>query len=254
MRKFTPVVRQVFRIALFLLAVPCYAQVRATSASDPNTTADKILEAARARYSSLNSYADTGIVIYEFGTGSKERHTFTTYFSRAPRGFYFDFNKENGDRYVIWGDPEAFHAWWKTTGVKDDYPNPNNTGAFTGADVHSVGAAMKITPLLYSKAAMQGSFTNYTDSVGDGTEDVAGHRCYRLVGTARDIYGATGRESNVRKMTVWIDAESLLVRKVVEVPKDILPGHIDRVTTTYEPQANPTIGESRFKFTPPPAK
>ena len=216
--------------------------------------ADDILERSRAKYASLNSYSDIGVVVNEFGTSSKERHTFTTYFSRAPRGFYLDFNNQTGDRFVIWGDPQAFHTWWKTTGVKDDYPNPNNIGAFTGADVHTFGAAMKITPLLYSKAELQGSFTNFTDAVTGGTEDVDGHRCYRLVGTARDIYGATGRESNVRKMTIWIDSELLLIRKVIEVPKDILPGHIDRVTTTFEPKANPTIDESKFKFAPPPGK
>jgi len=212
---------------------------------------DDILERSRAKYAALSSYADTGVVLYEFGTSSKERQTFTTYFSRAPRGFYFDFKKENGDRYVIWGDPQAFHNWWKTTGVRYDYPNPNNTGAFTTADAQTFGAALKITALLYAKAALQGSFTNFADAVVDGTETIDGHRCYRLVGTAGDIYGATGHESNVRKMTVWIDADSLLIRKVVEIPKDILPGHIDRITTSFEPQANPTLDESRFKFTPP---
>jgi len=54
-------------------------------------------------------------------------------------------------------------------------------------------------------------------------------------------------------MTVWIDAESLLIRRVVEEWKP-LPGQVNRVTTTFEPQANPTLDESRFKFTPPPVK
>jgi len=79
-----------------------------------------------------------------------------TYFNRDPRGFYFDFQKNGGaDRYVIWGDPEAFHTWWKTTGVKADYPNPNNTGAFSTADPQTAGSAMKIPPLLYAKAGLQ---------------------------------------------------------------------------------------------------
>ena len=51
-------------------------------------------------------------------------------------------------------------------------------------------------------------------------------------------------------MTVWIDAESLLIRKVVEVPKDVLPGQIARVTTTFQPQANPKLDDARFTFTP----
>jgi hypothetical protein len=214
--------------------------------------ANEVLERSLAKYGYLTTYADTGTVINEFGTGSKERHTFSTYFSRSnPRGFYLDFKKESGERYVIWGDPDAFHTWWSATHVKSDYPNPDNIGAFTGADVRTIGATMKVVPLLYPKASMQGSFTNYNDAASDGTEDVGGHKCYRLVGTARDIYGATGHESNVRRMTVWIDADSLLIRKVVEIPKDILPGHIDRTTTEYEPQANPSVDRARFSFTPP---
>src|SRR5438128_768687 len=100
----------------------------------PSAATDDVLARSQAMYAALNSYADTGLVLNELGpvsTAIKERHTFTTYFSRTPRGFYFEFRKESGDRYVIWGDPEAFHTWWKTTGVKDDYPNPNNVGAFS---------------------------------------------------------------------------------------------------------------------------
>lgn len=217
----------------------------------PSAAIEDAMARSRAMYAALNSYADAGVVINEFGTSSKEQHTFTTYFSRVPRGFYFDFKKENGDRYVIWGDPQAFHTWWKTTGVKDDYPNPNNTGAFGTADPHTLGSALKITTLLYSKAPLQGAFTNFKDQVLDGTEEIDGHRCYRLVGTASDIYSATGHESNVRKMTVWIDTESLLIRQVMEVPKDVLPGHIDRITTMFKPVANPTLEDSHFNFTPP---
>jgi outer membrane lipoprotein-sorting protein len=233
---------------LLLLLLP------ALFSSPPSSAADDVLSRSRAVYASLNSYADAGTVVQEYGPAnapSRDRHTFTTYFNRAPRGFYFDFKKESGDRYVIWGDPEAFHTWWKTTGVKEDYPNPNNTGAFGTAGAQTVGSALKIPTLLYSKAPLQGSFTNFADAAREGDEDVGGHRCYRLAGTARDIYGATGHESNVRKMTVWIDAESLLIRKVVEVPKDVPPGQVSRTTTTFEPQANPALDEGRFKFSPP---
>ena len=238
--------------SLIMLLLACCLASAGTAQSGQRPAS--VLEQTRAKYAALNSYADTGVVVNEYGVAGsaiKERHTFTTYFSRAPRGFYFEFKKESGDRYVIWGDPEAFHTWWKTTGVKDDYPNPNNIGAFSAAGPLTLGSALKVPTLLYSKAPLQGTFTNYTDAVEDGTEEIGGHKCHRLVGTAKDIYGATGRESNVRQMTVWVDAESLLIRKVVEVPKDVPPGHISRVTTTFEPQANPALDQTRFSFTPP---
>jgi hypothetical protein len=216
------------------------------------TAADDILERSRAAYGELRAYADTGVVLFEYGSSSKDRHTFTTFFNRAPRHFYFDFKKDVGDRYVIWGDPDAFHTWWKTTGVEDDYPNPNNIGAFSTAGPHTVGSALMIPTLLYAKASLQGAFTNFTDALLDGTEVVGGRQCHRLVGTVHDTYG-TGRETNVHKMTLWIDADSLLIRKVVEEWK-ALPGQISRTTTVFEPVANPALSGSQFRFTPPTAK
>src|SRR5712692_776915 len=120
----------------------------------PSGATDDVLERSRAMYSALSSYADTGTIEKEYGSAkdpARDRHTFTTYFKRSPRGFYFDFKKEGGDRYVIWGDPEAFHTWWKTTNVKSDYPNPNNTGAFITAGAQTAGSASKIPTLLYKK-------------------------------------------------------------------------------------------------------
>ena len=69
------------------------------------------------------------------------------------------------------------------------------------------------------------------------------------MGTANDVYGAIGHETNIRQMIVWTVAVSLLIRKVVEECKP-LPGQVSRTTTTLEPQANPKIDEDRFKFTP----
>jgi outer membrane lipoprotein-sorting protein len=219
-----------------------------------SAAADDIFARSRAMYASLLSYADTGTVDKQYGQGgaSHDRHTFTTYFKRAPRGYYFEFSKLGGvDRYVIWGDPQAFHTWWKTTVVKTDYPNPNNTGAFTGAGEQTAGSAMQITPLLYAKAQLPGALANFTNIRPSGTEEINGRPCYRLVGTTSESYAATGRVVNARDLTVWIDTESLLVRKVYEKPKDQVAGWLSSVTTTFVPQANPAIDNSRFRFTPP---
>jgi outer membrane lipoprotein-sorting protein len=245
--------KMMVRKLIWLLFLSFVVAMVLTSSPARSVAADDVLARSRAMYAALKSYADTGTVEHEYGPTSaraRDRHAFTTFFNRAPRRFYFDFKKDSGDRYVIWGDPEAFHTWWKTTNVKEDYPNPGNIGAFSTSGPLTAGSAMKIPTLLYSKADLQGPFTNFTDAVNDGMEDINGHKCYRLGGTAKDIYG-TGRESNVRALTVWIDAESLLIRKLVEVPKDQLPGHFNRTTTTFEPQPNQALDESRFKFTPP---
>lgn len=213
--------------------------------------ADNILERSRAVYTALSSYSDTGVVVHEYGTGSKDRHTFSTSFRRAPRGFLFDFRKQGGDRYVIWGDPAAFHTWWKTTGHQDDYPNPSNTGAFTTAGVHTISVSAIVPSLLYARGALPSVLANFTDGVVEGLEVVGGRSCHRLAGTTYDTYSASGRRTNTRKLTVWIDAESLLIRKVLVRPTESLPGHIDGTTTTFEPLANPAIDDAKLRFAPP---
>ena len=218
----------------------------------PHAATEDLLEKSRAMYAALNSYSDTGIVTHDYGytnSPAHDHHKFITSLKRSPRGFYFEFNKEGGDRYVIWGDPQAFHTWWKATGVESDYPNPDNAGAFTTSAVNTVGATGKIVSLLYKKGALPSDFAYFNDAVVEGKENISAHECYRLVGTAKDVYG-TGHEVNVRKLSVWIDTDSLLIRKIVEEWKP-LPGQVSRITTTFEPQANPALDESKFKFTLP---
>lgn len=217
------------------------------AASTGSYAADDLMQRARATYAALRSYADTGVVIHEYGASATDQFKFATRFTRAPRHFYLELE---GGRYVIWADPGAFHTWWRDTGLQTDYPNPNNSPAITQSGQQARGVNDKIPTLLYTSAALGGSFVNFSDRVVDGTETLSGHACQRISGTARDVYGATGRESNVRKMTVWIDLESLLIRKVLEEWKP-LPGQRSRMTTLFEPQANPTIDESRYRFTPP---
>jgi outer membrane lipoprotein-sorting protein len=234
------------------VAAACAAAMIVSVTTAPLGAAEDILQRMRATYAELRSYADTGVVIHEYGTASTDRHTFITNFNREPRRFVLDFRKQNGDRYVIWGDPDAFHTWWKATGQRYDYPNPNNAPAIAVAP-NSGGTASKIPTLLYSKAALGGFLNNFVDVTNDGTEVSGGHRCHRLRGRSSDFYAATGHESNVHTTTLWIDSESLLIRKVLEEWPP-LPGQRSRDITTYEPQANPAIDEGRFQFTPPTMK
>jgi outer membrane lipoprotein-sorting protein len=217
---------------------------------------DGVLERSRAAYAALRSYTDTGVILTEMqplGAGVlKERHTFTTAY-RSPRHFYFDFHKNGGtERYVIWGDGEAFHTWWSTTRTEDTYPRGQGAGAFAQGGYPTRGSALLIAPLLFAQAGLKGSLMNITEASAAGTEEVSGRRCHKLVGLEQDTYGQTGHAFNVRRLTVWVDAESLLVMKLFEdTPRGAPAGTINRVTTTFEPQANPTLDEGRFRFTAP---
>jgi len=212
-------------------------------------SAEAILQKSRDTYAQMRSYADTGDVLVEYGTSSQDKHSFSTAFNRSPRGFRLEFNKQAGDRYVIWADPDAFHTWWKTTSQKTDYPNPNNTPAISMSGPTTVGVAEKIPTLLYGKA-FESAMLKINAPVLQGSEQVGGHTCDRISGQAFDLYAATGHKTNFRKVTVWIDADSFAVRKMVE-EFDTSPGQRNRITTTFEPRSNPTLDTASFAFAPP---
>jgi len=209
-----------------------------------------ILEHMRSTYAAMGSYADTGTNLKEYGGNSHDESTFTTYFTRAPRHFFFDYHKPSGDRMVIWGDPDAFHVWWKATSQVSEYPNPKNTGALTLSDYPTDATISKIPPLLYSKAGLPGAVSEFEPARMAGMENISGSKCYRLEGTSSDSYGQTGNKVNVRTVTVWIDASTYLVRKVVE-DAPAAPGAINRTTTTFDPKANPKLSVESFHFAPP---
>jgi len=238
---------------VFLAAMSCAMLATAAQAQ----SAADILKKMKDTYAGMKSYADTGVVLDLPQANSSNpilarssRHTFSTYFSRSPRGFILDYHACDICRYVVWGDPDAFHSWNKATGDRYDYPNPNNLGAMGGSP-----AVSKIPTLLYAKAPLLSDFSYYDDVELDGTETIEGHRCYRLVGRAHDEYAATGKVVNVRKMTLWIDAESFLLRRIAQDSGREAGGSEHRIEmVTYQPQANPTIDDAKFKFTPPEPK
>lgn len=216
-----------------------------------------VLARSRAVYAGLMSYADTGTVVFEFGPAQNpivERHTFKTYY-RAPRHYFFDFvedRKAGGDRHVVWSDAEAFHTWNSVTRVESTFPKGQGAAAFVIPSVGTLGSVLKIAPLLFPQADLQGTVTEFETSTEAGLEVVDGRRCHTLVGIAKSVYAQTGREVNVRGITIWIDAETMLIRKVFEdTPKGGVAGNLLRYTTTFEPQANPTLDELKFRFVVP---
>jgi outer membrane lipoprotein-sorting protein len=231
-------------VALALLCIPLCSFAQA----------DEILARTRAAYAALSSYEDTGTVDLEFGPAGnvgRERHTFTTSY-RAPRHFYFDFTKyQKFDRYVVWSDEQSFHSWWQTTGVETAYPKGQGSTAIVIAASPTQNSIAQITPLLFPKAGLTGTLTEFGDVTIAGQESVDGRTCHKLTGIARSVYG-TKHVVNVRKTTVWIDAESFLVRRIVEDPPEGAPvGAGMRVTTTFHPKANPPLEDRRFVFTVP---
>jgi outer membrane lipoprotein-sorting protein len=219
----------------------------------PSTpSADEVLQKSRAAYAALKSYEDKGTVDVEFGqSGSqvRERHAFRTAY-KAPRQYLFDFTKANAaDRYVAWGDGENFHAWWKSTGQQQDFPQGRGANAFVFGASPTGNAIVQIAPLLFPNAGLSGPVLEFGDAVNAGVETLDGHDCYKLSGFAHAVYKATGRVTDSRAMTVWVDAQTMLVRRVFE---DRSQGKLlNRSTTSFEPLANPQLDERTFHFEAP---
>ena len=62
----------------------------------------------------------------------------------------------------------------------------------------------------------------------------------------------SGQVTGVRPITIWIDAETYLIRKVLEdTPKGHPRGSISRRIFTFDPRPNPAIEPSRFNCAVP---
>jgi len=213
-----------------------------------------LLGPTRAAYAALKSYADTGTVTREFGQPramGSEKHTFRTFF-RAPRDFFFEFAKNpsiSKERIVVWGDAAAFHTWWSTTQSSETYPPGTGASAFTTMAFPTLGSDLQVASLVLPQGALPGTLAEMVEARDAGTDTIGGHRCRKLVGTAQSVYRATGHISNVRQVTVWIDADTQLVRQILEDASD--PASISRTTTTFDPRANPALDDGVFRFTPP---
>jgi hypothetical protein len=236
-----------------LISVAVLGAVASGTPATRVSAADDLFARSRAMYASLKSYADTATIDSEYGPPAgrvQERHTFKTYY-RAPRHFYFDFVKQdNADRYVVWSDDEAFHSWWQATGAADTYQKGEGASAFINGSIATMGSVSEIAALLFSQAGLSSTLLEVSALSPGGTESVGGRPTQKLVGVAKSVYQGTGHETNVRNVTVWIDPETLLIRKVVEDTPGGAEGN-SRVTTTFVPQANPTLDDARFRFTPP---
>lgn len=244
-------------IAVSFLIVCLLLSASVARRSHASSFAEDVLTQSRAKYAALKTYADTGTVTTEEvlpGNSDQpaiEKHTFTTFY-RGPRQYFFEFKKDpsvGDERFVIWADSADFNTWWSATKVHDTYPKGEGAEAFALSSFPTKNAAMQLAPLLFAQAGLHGPIVDIKVSSSDQTEQINEHRCYKLVGEVGLAYG-TGTVTNVRPTTIWIDADTMLVRKVFEdTPKGA--SGIDHITTTFDPKADVQIDDAHFKFTPP---
>jgi hypothetical protein len=217
-------------------------------------SAERLLAQMRATYAALRAYADSGtVVVEEQPLGAPmivERHSFVTRYA-APRQFYFDFSKDrdtSDERFVIWCEGETFSSWWSATQTAERYRQGEGANAFAVSVLPTSGAALLIPPLLFQQAKLQGPLIDMSTPGYAGSEMLAGRLHHKLTAMVRLNHWSDA----TRPTTVWLDAETLLIRKVLEeTPTGMGSGVVQRVTTTLEPRADLELDDVRFRFTPP---
>lgn len=256
------------RLLLSVVMVACGSTLVASAWSVHEQTAlmlPDVLKNSIAFYSTLTSYADTGTVKGE-NPGIVADSKFTTYFRRATRDLYFDYQgltsrnpayarTTDMTRYrrVIWmfkGEMEMYDYYFQNHEIVaaegGGQVRTMNNAAYT-----SRGTSILIPSLLYSKSGLPSTILQVEEAEEAGVEQIAGRRCHKIVGIAA-AYFPNGRRTGVRPVTIWIDAESRLIRRVFEdTPKGFSSRSYSRLTITIDPRANPAIEDSRFQFTVP---
>jgi outer membrane lipoprotein-sorting protein len=226
--------------------------------------AEDILARSRAAYAALTSYADSGSGTFET-EGPRDIGHFRTYF-RKPNNFYFEWGRRvhtsknpadslplPGKQRVFWMQAGELQTYDKEAGLHQTYPaaTSNQPAALAGAKAGTMDAITLIPSLLFPKASLVGPLQEIAEISLAGTEEVAGHRCHKLVGIARSVY-PSGAITNVRPIAVWIDTETLLIRKVfTDTPKGTGAGVIVRLTYLVYPTLNPSLEDAKFRFTVP---
>lgn len=238
---------------------PGVAGLPSTPVGSPQDGLPEILKRSIALYPTLKSYADTGTVISEH-TGLKEHARFKTSF-RAPTDFFFEFSDHTSvsagqtitmpTHLVVWmlnGELEHWNAVLKT---HETVPRASGgqVDALVTAGTGTYGTASLVASLIFVQSRIVGPVQELVQASAAGEEPVGERRCQKIVGVARSVY-PSGAVTNVRPMTVWIDAESLLIRKIFEdTPEGYLPGGISRRTVTFEPRANVALTDANFQYT-----
>jgi hypothetical protein len=225
--------------------------------------AEDALKRSFAAYAALTAYADSGTVVDQT-SGFQDKYVFRTYFTRQPRNLFLDFSmteSEYNDGYkikgnggtVIWMENGLLQTYDTKTQELTTYPEEGGrqVEALKSANYGTKGVSVIVPGLIYTKAGMASVIQATEEATAAGTETVDGRPCLKVTGIERWRY-PSGQVTGVRPVTIWIDAETYLIRKIFQdTPKNMARGVISRRTTTFRPHANPSLESSYFRFTVP---
>lgn len=222
-----------------------------------------LLKKSMATYPTLSSYADSGTVLKE-SPGLADRYQFKTFMRKESLDFKFDFrgvtSTSAGTTFdlsslhiVIWmvrGEMESFNSHLQSHEIIPR-ASGNQPAVLHRAASGTLGTSTLIPALIYDTANLSGTIRQIQQATDAGMEEVDGHNCRKIIGLAVEYY-PSGQIASARQVTVWLDADSLLVRKVFEdTPKGYPAGSYLKTTITLEPVANGALQDSDFRFSVP---
>ncbi len=233
------------------------------TARHPGFNAEDVLAKSRAAYAGLTSYADSGTVLDE-ATGFTDHSTFRTLFTRAPRQLLIEYRAvesvgKSGHRLplnnhlVLWIDNGDLHTWSSKSQEHETYPADGGAqvNVLKNAGYYTAGISVLIPSHLYTKSGLSSPVHATEEAEADGFDTVNGRRCFRIIGVERWRY-PSGQETGVRAITLWIDAETYLIHKIVQdTPRGMPRGSISRRTTTLKHGSNPKLEPAQFRYPVP---
>lgn len=235
--------------------------------------ADNLLRRMADAYAGCKTYRDEGVVSTTFFAARKrtERLPFSTRFDRT-RGFLFEFRSRRGeddwDQYAVWSENGSARRWWS---LMPGRMEADSLGlALAGGTGISGGSAHRVPHLLMPELSRGGREPAPAETMA--CPEASQRNCV----VVERPYGFGSSEQ------IWIDADALLIRKVVEPrhalgsppPEEIErmkqkhPEHADEITkhfeswpshreievetvTTYDPAFDASIDPAELRFIPP---
>jgi hypothetical protein len=225
--------------------------------------AEDALKRSSAAYAALTAYADSGTVVVQTG-GYADKYAFRTYFTRQPRNLFLDFAMieteythgykiKGAAETVIWMEKGELQTYDKSSQAHETYPEDGGrqVDAIKGASYRTKGVSVLVPSLIYGKAGMASVIQATEEATAAGTEPVDGHPCLKVTGMERWRY-PSGQVTGVRPVTIWLDSETYLIRKILQdTPENLGGGAIERQTTTFRPYVNPQLEAGHFRYTVP---
>ena len=200
-------------------------------------SAREILDKTVSVYASCSSYADTGEVKDVFlKTQRQVLRPFSTAFVR-PSQFRFEFEDNNGLRsdYVVWQSGPSVRNWWS---VKPEIRSFETLAlALASATGVSGGSAVQVPSMLFGDLHDSHLIQTLSELVLTGEEKIGERPAYKIKGMAGQDH----------EMTIWIDEESFLLLKTLEIRQLVNSGEVEK-TTTYKPEINTRLSADKLAF------